>query len=299
MRPRKQSCSRRRAMSLLELLVVIAIIAIMIGLLLPAIQEVRQAASKAQAANAMKQMLLATHNYASCHGDKLPSVDGNPDPRYTYTSAMIVLFPFLEGTHYTLPPMLRFNSDPSRAFTDTFVGPNYPKTSLVDPRYKTASIAFNALVYTDGFAFPFSITDGTSTTIFITEHYGYCGGATFEWDAFRTECYEYPLFRRITCPSSTSSRRPTFADAKMFQDVFPVTTFGPNKSPVTTGSVPLTFQNRPELKDCDPRIPQSSINGGLLCGYGDGSVRFLRIGVSEGVFWSSVTPNRGEVISVD
>ena len=135
----------RKAFTLIELLVVIAIIAVLIGLLLPAVQKVREAAARAACSNNLKQCGLGLHNYESTNLKFPTSGEGNATAGgVTFTvmdtaSTWTMLLPYIEQEtvyrqinvflHYSAPSQ---NQTPFMTGIKTFVCPSSPVGALVD-----------------------------------------------------------------------------------------------------------------------------------------------------------------------
>lgn len=312
---------RRHGLSLIELLVAMAIVAVLIGLLLAAVQSVRRAATLAQSTNNMRQMALGLHQVADqmngfAGGLTNPKVanrdvfnnllDRNP----LQGTPHVVIIRMIDATPITgrkategLRPYLLSPGDPTdwqhyRKVSDSVTG-----VELYENGGPT-SYAFNMVAFTGPARIPADLQDGLSNTTAFAERYF----VTYKISALT------PNMREDHLPASNlayscggqafddfipgvlnnlGDRRPSFADAG-WGDVVPVTTGNP---PVTRPSVPgVTFQVQPKLREADMRLPQTPFAAGLPVSLFDGSVRVLRPGIAPEVFWALVTPAGGETV---
>jgi prepilin-type N-terminal cleavage/methylation domain-containing protein len=180
---------RWRGFTLIELLVVIAIIAILISLLVPAVQKVREAAARTQSLNNLKQISLALHSCNDVYR-KMPSAVGyfpgtarvRGGAPAEHGTLQYFLLPFIEQDPlYKSTPDWSWNASAAVPIYVAPADPTTPSTNLTWGNRGATSYASNWFLFRgDGngggvAALPKSFPDGTSNTITFSERYCICG----------------------------------------------------------------------------------------------------------------------------
>lgn len=313
--PRLRFWKRWRGFTLIELLVVIAIIAILIGLLLPAVQKVREAAARSQSQNNLKQMTLACHNFADVHQTVLPPAYGvvpNGSGGWTQLGAA-------EGTifYHILPYMEQQNMYKAGTTSDggglsmeldwngrprvvkSYYAPADPSVTPTGNNgycsYRANAMALgqpNGGTFWASARMPATFIDGTSNTIFFAEAFAQTGSGgqgsgnsgpgcwTYYWES-RYEGYTQGTYGAPNFLYSPLGTYPYNYSASVAAYPQPFTPYGMLPSNPVMCNTPY----------CG--MPNALTAAGCQVALGDGSVRGIPASINTYTWFLACNPQDG------
>ena len=289
----RASLPKRTAFTLIELLVVIAIIAILIGLLLPAVQKVREAAARMSCSNNLKQLSLASINCADQNGGKLPpgvglwAGNGTPAAGQSDGGLFLHILPYIEQDNlykasYVNPDVSdrngglatysQWTAPIQQSRVKTYVCPSdYTNTDAMRAHFELRpqwpGLPSQLCLGSIGCSkFPGSFPDGTSNTILYTEKVALCSTGNYA-DNF------WPDWG----PKITSS---DYGDPTGAASIFTLASGNTNGA----------------ANNCNGSNASSTHTAGINAALADGSVRFVSSGVAPLTWWAAMTPNGGDIL---
>ncbi len=301
---------RWRGFTLIELLVVIAIIAILIGLLLPAVQKVREAAARSQCQNNLKQISLGTVNCSDSNFNRLPPSVGlypneTPAPNNSDGGTFLHILPYIEqlglyrstyfpqgqtqdGRNGNFPVYTEWSSGVQNTVVKTYACPSDPTMNTTSSSYGnggiggnggTASYGINGQIFRYGYgwggvtftSYPAQITDGTAYTIFYTEK----------------------LAHTFNCTGCCNNY-----DNNYWPDWGPIIASGDCGEPTGVAAM-FQIGCKGDPSNCDGNRASTPHANGINAGMADGSVRYVNVNVNPVTWWSAMTPAGGEVLGTN
>ncbi|MHB1423482.1 MAG: DUF1559 family PulG-like putative transporter [Gemmataceae bacterium] len=290
----------RPAFTLFQLLILIAILAILLGLLLPAVQKVRAAAARSQSFNNLKQIGLAIQNYADTYNNFLPP--GIDDKNFSTTAYIL---PFIEANNVFKQIDFKksiddeANAKPRSYRFKSFESPRDP-IPPVKAEWGPTNYLYNDQVFVpiaQKMRYPASIPDGISQTVLAGETLKGDGGAKAV-DVKR----QYVLLKKEDLKATGPN-----SGVKYFKDNKNIA--GDRCASWMDGRfLQGTFNGRLRLNDERPDVSCGGISGvsalrffneGVPVGLLDGSVQLVAPEVSLTTWKAALTPSSGDILGPD
>jgi prepilin-type N-terminal cleavage/methylation domain-containing protein len=325
---------RKRGFTLIELLVVIAIIAILIGLLLPAVQKVREAAARIQCTNNLKQMALGLVNCADSHQGLLPPTCGtypvpaNPGMGVASNGEggfFFHLLPYVEqGALYNSALTMQDGFNKTGVLTYSEYGsPTMGYDNGSNPGLYVQSKVMKIYTCPSDPTNKGTVTDPNNQTwAWATASYG-VNGQVFQGNRWNTNYGTYPASIRdgtsntiffteklavgsaaSTCPGTYCDGYNYWADwgPAVAANGAPNTDNNPGggywgSQPIGTAAYPIIGPSPPGSQCAN--VPSTQHTALILVALGDGSAHPVVQGISATTWWYAMTPAQGDVLGSD